>query len=208
MRTIIACIVVVMTLVASASLSLEPRTRGVAQDNRYVLRLSDGDGWFADMTVVEVGKPGAMTHRALPTLLFTPHRAEESLEVQVSAIEGDSPADGPGQLVQVLTLIPGRPVRVEGAGYVFNVEWVVTTTATEAPRGNRDDPEPCEQCCVTCGDRRICACRVEVQCGECCCPGCCIAGDRTNSGTSIAPAAPCTAGRRAGERGAASGEHR
>jgi hypothetical protein len=207
MRAATWCIVVALTLVGTVTSSIGSRSLGVSPANHYLLRLSDTDGWFADVTTVEAGKPATLTHAALPTLEFTPRRVAEALVVRVTSTNGDSLPEASREIVQDLTLMLGQLVHFEGAGYSFDVEWVLTEAVGSAAPGSRKDPEPCELCCVTCGDRRTCACRVEVPCGECCCPGCCIAGDRT-TGTTIVPAAPCTAGPRTIERGAATGERR
>lgn len=208
MRAASWCIVVGLILMGTVASSTGPRSQGGSPPNHYLLRFSDNGGWFANLTIIEAGKPATLSQGALPTLVFTPSKVQQSLVVRVTKMDGDSLPPASQEVVEDLTLIPGQLVHFEGAGYSFDVEWVLAGATGSAAPGTRSDPEPCELCCVTCGDRRTCACRVEVPCGECCCPGCCIAGNRRSSGTTIMSAAPCSAGPRTSERGAATGERR
>jgi hypothetical protein len=104
-----------------------------------------------------------------PTLGLTPTLNQGSLDLAISAIVTDPTTGGETtQPLDTLHVASKDLVKYDASGVSLEIQWTETI-----PAGMALSEEPCTMCCVVCGDMMTCACRVEMECGRCCCPARC-----------------------------------
>ena len=95
------------------------------------------------------------------------------VQIQADRVTGN---EGVRQLA-VRRLERGTFQRYSEASVPPDVEFV---ELNPPPVGNNSPNGPCTTCCVTCGDKTICACWVIMDCGRCCCDTACVCWDSSD----------------------------
>ena len=119
---------------------------------------------------------------------LVPSATQDKVNLTIVQIFTDAAGNEGVRQVDRLQLERGGVSRHQEGNLVLDVQWVETLP----PIQQTVDGGGCWSCCVTCGDDTICACRVEMECGHCCCQSHCLC--EWNDGAIIKSPQPGTSG--------------
>jgi hypothetical protein len=173
----------ILACVLSAVAGADPLGSQEAHTTRPVVELKVLiDGVMPATIGVRAGERATITTRGAATLALVPELVGAGLDLRVARLIPDQ--TGGEQVIELgrFQLQKGIPETIDVSDVHLEVEWTALDTPTPpadvAPKG------PCNQCCVVCEDREVCACRVVTSCGTCCCPYACFCPSSPNpSGT-------------------------
>jgi hypothetical protein len=164
-------IAIIVTLVSSVFCPALPPARQWSATDTLILVVELPDGASARLGTASGGRVSARRSDQARTLVLAPTTDGEVMEVVVSETDDVATGGGAAKERARLYLRLGESAIVTGVDGDYRVKW--DGILTKGGGGDGLQQEPCTRCCIYCGDREWCGCKVETSCGSCCCPAAC-----------------------------------
>jgi hypothetical protein len=129
--------------------------------------LTPGIAHIGEGAVLKITKDGGPTIGLLATF-----RDEEHIVVKVMEIAKPSlsaPEEEQRVLFETTVTLAMPAISVLAGPYSLNLRWAGVDPAPS----NTLESGPCTKCCVSCSGYTVCGCRIQLDCGACCCSDTC-----------------------------------